>query len=69
MYVRMITRSAIAAIIPAMDSLQAKRHLLLVTDRRSQSDASPAAGVRRYRLARLPWERRLPVTFPVCRSA
>ncbi len=65
----MITRSAIAAIIPAMDSLQAKRHLLLVTDRRSQSDASPAAGVRRYRLARLPGDRHLPVTLPVRKTA
>lgn len=65
----MITRSAIAAIIPAINSFKPQRHLLLVTDRRAQSDASPTAGVRRYRLARLPGDRHLPVTVPVRKTA
>jgi hypothetical protein len=43
--------------------------LLLVTDRRASTAATPAAAVRRYRLARRDGDRHLPVALPVRKTA
>jgi hypothetical protein len=53
----------------AMTSSRVTHRLLLVTDRRAQSAAIPAAGLRRYRLARLHGDRRLTAAPPVRKSA
>jgi hypothetical protein len=53
----------------AMTPPRDTQRLLLVTDRRSAAVATPAAGVRRYRLARRHGDRHLPVALPVRKSA
>jgi hypothetical protein len=60
----MITGSVARSIMLAMTPSTDTRRLLLVTDRRAPT-ASPAAGVRRYRLARRHGDRHLPVALPV----
>ncbi len=52
-----------------MTSSRVTRRLLLVTDRRAQSAATPPAGLRRYRLARLDGDRHLSVAPPVRKTA
>jgi hypothetical protein len=53
------------AMTPSTDT----RRLLLVADRRASNPAAPAAGVRRYRLARRHGDRHLPVALPVRKTA
>jgi hypothetical protein len=65
----MITRSAAGSIMLAMTPSRDTRRLLLVTDRRASTAATPAAAVRRYRLARRHGDRHLPVALPVRKTA
>jgi hypothetical protein len=65
----MITFGRASAIMLVMTPLRATRRLLLVSDRRPSEAATPAAPVRRYRLARLQADRREPAVLQARKSA